>query len=405
MKKDKDPEDFLEGLFIPDEALDDIRKELESNGLQPYTEIVDAIGHTEFERAETLMRERVKDGSISIEDDVYAFFNGMICEALGTKAIGDDDMDRAEEYLRNARSFFLMARDRGLDIPPVRESIKQLSDFLGEDYDDEDDAPLFDTDAIDYLGFRRVFPQGKEFSATLRLRNEDFSIDDVREAFEDDWDEKLRSKKGRQGVWKLSADGVDFRLEYAKGIETLPEEAKRQFVVDSPGKFDALADPSVAKITITAEVGEETSYERSIAFTKVLGAILSTHEGVSLTIGKMIRDPGEALEAIMAEDQDEWLSYIVNVGFLVTGNPAMSSLEMMSDGMACFGFPEIHIKKIGPDDYGNAVVFTTSVLKYVFEFGQGIMPDGEYTLINGARFAVKTHKKNGEVLTEISAKH
>lgn len=381
-----------------------IRQELEENGLEGYADIVYAILSERFEEAEKLIEEGQEAGTLDPEDDVYALFMGMIFQAKGMDAIENHD-DSADSYLRKSLSFFISARERGLDIPPVLSAIHTLNLVLGNDDGDEFDD-MFDTDAIDYLGFKKEFPKGREFKVVLRMPQEDFSIDEIKQAYEDDWDEKLRSKKGRQNTWTLNANGVSIHVEYRKCVETIPPEELKYFTGNiSDDVIEKLMNPSVARVTLTALVGDESSYERSIEFTKVVGALLATHKGVSLVTGNKVRDPEEALEAIESYPDDEWLAFILNVGFAVEGNAAMSNTAIVSDGMADFGFPEIIIRRIGPDDFDNASAFMLNLIKYIFQFGLGEPSNGVYYDTDGLRYELKKHKKSGREIIDIVLKH
>ena len=225
MKKDKNPErPFREA------PLAEIRDELIRNGMGEYADVASAVISGDFASAEKLMAEGVRNGTISIEDDVYALFNGMICQSLGMEALENDDDEKGADYLQSARSFFIMAKERGLDIPPVSSAIHMLNMFFGLDEDDDEDydgGGMFDTDAIDYLGFKKVFPKGDEFKAVLRMPTEDFSIDELKDAYEEEWGFKPKSKKGKQNTWTLSVEGISLKVEYAKCIETISPESLR----------------------------------------------------------------------------------------------------------------------------------------------------------------------------------
>lgn len=405
MKKDKNPErPFREA------PLAEIRDELIRNGMGEYADVASAVISGDFASAEKLMAEGVRNGTISIEDDVYALFNGMICQSLGMEALENDDDEKGADYLQSARSFFIMAKERGLDIPPVSSAIHMLNMFFGLDEDDDEDydgGGMFDTDAIDYLGFKKVFPKGDEFKAVLRMPTEDFSIDELKDAYEEEWGFKPKSKKGKQNTWTLSVEGISLKVEYAKCIETISPESLRYVTgnVDD-GTVEKLTNPSVARVTITALVGEdETSYERSIVFTKTVGALLASHDGVSITTGSKIRTPEEALEAIEAYPDDEWLAFIFNVGFAIEGNAAMSNLAIVSEGMAPFGFPEICVRKVGPDDLESASLFMLNMIKYIFQFGQGEPSDGTYYDEDGLRYVLKKRKKAGNHYIEVTVRH
>ena len=386
--------------------LDAVRQELIDNGMEEYADIAVAVLSCEFEKAQNLIESGVREGKLDIEDDVYALFNGMICQAIGMDAVEKDEMEKADEYLHNARSFFIMARDRGLDIPPVTSSIHTLNLFLGYEDDDDEYDDTFNTDAIDYLGFKKEFPKGEEFNAVLRMPDEDFSLDDIKAAYEEDWGSRLKSKKGRQNTWMLDSNGVSIRMEYRKCVETPSPDDIRFFTGTMTDEVvDKMLNPSVARVSVTALVGDESSYERAVEFTKVVEALLATHDGVSLTVGNKIRDPEETLEAIEAYPDDEWLAFILTVGFAVEGNAAMSNTTIVSDGMASFGFSEVVIRHIGPDDFDNASAFMINLIKYIFQFGLCEPGDGTYYDADGIRFVLKKHKKNGRHIIEVTVKH
>ncbi len=399
MKKDK-----RDSIFA-DVDLEEIKQDLIDGGMDAYADVAEAILTERFEDAEKLMENGVKEGKMDIEEDVYALFNGIISQLLGMQAIKDNDFDKADGHLNDARRFFILAQDRGLDIPIVENAIDDLDAFLG--YDDDDDYDeSFDVDAVDYLGFKKEFPKGEEFSAVLRMPQESFSIDAVKESYEDNWIDKLKVKKGKKDTWTLYSNGVAIKVEYAKRVESLSPDDLKYFIGDKTDEIvERVLHPSVARVTITALVGDESSYERSVEFTRVVGAILATHEGVSLISGDKIRDPEDTLDVIETYPDDEWLVFVLNVGFIVQGNAAMSNITIVSDGMKEFGFPEIEIKRIGPDDYESASNFMFGLIKYIFQLGLGLPGNGTYRSIDGTGYELKHRKKNGEEKIEIVVKH
>ena len=111
------------------------------------------------------------------------------------------------------------------------------------------------------------------------------------------------------------------------------------------------------------------------------------------------------MEAIEAYPDDEWLAFIFNVGFAIEGNAAMSNLAIVSEGMAPFGFPEICVRKVGPDDLESASLFMLNMIKYIFQFGQGEPSDGTYYDEDGLRYVLKKRKKAGNHYIEVTVRH
>ena len=349
--------------------------------------------------AEKCLEDAVRDGVIDTEDLVYPFAQALIFQSRGMEALEKGDTESGKEYLRKARDCFRMTEEKGFPSPIVQKAVHDINTFLGEE-DDEDEEDGFDPLSIDYMGFRKEFPKGKEFEAILRLESEDFSIDTLKTDYLENWGGKVRSRKLNESSWRLNADGVSVKIVFQKCIE-IPSRYDQRIVGGDDEDLEYLFNPSVARVTITAEVGDETSYERSVAFTKVIGAILSSCGGVSIDIQGVLRDPDEVFDIIMRHDDPEWLCSAVTSGFLVDGTPAMGALTIKSCGLASFGFPEIMVKKVSPDDMMDAAMVMLDLQRYIFTFGMGEPAEGRYRTVEGSWFSIKRRKKDGEHLLEV----
>ena len=349
--------------------------------------------------AEKCLADAVSDGVVDTGDLIYPFAKALICQSRGMEALDKGDLEDGKAYLREARDCFRMTEERGFPSPLVQKAIHDINTFLDEDDEDEEDG--FDPLSIDYMGFRKEFPKGREFEALLRLESEDFSIDTLKADYLENWGGRIRSRKLKDNSWRLTADGVSVKVVYQKCIE-IPSRYDQRIVGGDDEDLEYLFNPSVARVAITAEVGEETSYERSVVFTKVIGAMLSSCGGVSIDIQGVLRDPDEVFDIIMRHDDAEWLCSAVTSGFLVDGTPAMSSLSIKSCGLSSFGFPEIIVKRISPDDMMDAAMVMLDLQRYIFTFGMGEPSDGRFRTAEGVWFTTRHRKKDGEHVIEVS---
>ena len=406
MRKKDDDYHLIFGEDGPDisSAEEDFLKAAREAGMSDaVSSILSALISRNGDEAERLLEEGVENGSINDSDGLYYFSRGVIAEARGMEALEAEDLQSGAEYLREARDCFRRTLDAGFSSDVVRDAIHDISVFLDdEDMDDEDEDDGFDPLSVDYMGFRREFPSGGEFVAVLRLDKEDFSVDPVKDEYLDLWDEKPRSKKLKEGSWKLTAGGVTVKLVHQKCIE-IPSRYDERVIGGDDDNIEYLFNPSVARLTVTAEVGDESSYERSVVFTKVLGALISSYDGVSIDIQGVLRDPADVFDIIIRHDDDAWLCSAVTTGFIIEGAAATGNLAIKSSGLTAFGFPEIVMHHIAPDDMTEAAVIVLDLQRYMFTFGLGEPPEGHFMNADGARFSVrKKKKKDGSRVIEVA---